>query len=205
MTTLAIYRQDIRGILGTHVDASTWSHEMIDDGIRQALQQFSDEYFPQETDFAVTTTGRSQDLSSITDIREVVAIAWPWYDDESFHSYVNAWRRIGEQVIYIEDLCGYPSAGEVIRVRYTKTYQLNGLDEYVSSTSVPTTMQRTVELGAAGHAAMIRLRQLSENPAVPDAAYEGLKGVAEMLLAQFSEKLARLNQGTNPVWSNIGL
>lgn len=204
MTTLAIYRQDMRGILGTYVDAATWPSEMLDDGIRQALQQFSDEYLAVETSFTVTAAGRQQDLSGITDIREVRGIAWPWTLDYAFREFTNAWRRVGDAVIYIEDEYAYPAVGELIRVRYTKTYKLNGLDS-ATSTTIPVVWQRAIETGAAGYAGAVRLRQLTENPAVPGGAFTELRGVVEKLLENFSQQLANLYLGSNPAWTSIGL
>lgn len=203
MADLSEYRQLIRQVIGAQVDASSWSHELIDEALRQALDMLTEQYPPLETSYTVVTAGRTQDLSSISGIQEIVALAWPWSTDVRFVDYEQPWARVGEFSVRF-DGDSYPAAGEVIRVRYRQAYAVASLDGALTTT-VLDSAQRHLTIGAAGYAGRIRLRQLSENPAVPANAVEDLRLVADELVGRFVDWLARLNSGSNPAWSNIGL
>lgn len=84
------------------------------------------------------------------------------------------------------------------------SYTISSLDS-ANVTTLPDNMITTIAVGAAYHSCLIRLRQISENPALPATADEQLRNLAQQWNVLFAERLDRVAQRINPTWGNIGL
>ena len=198
---LASYRTLVGQILATAVDSSTWTTEIIDDALRHAMNLYN--RLPvYEISFTVASTDREQDLSTITDIDEVLAVAYPWSDGADFAARMRDIRSVADQTIYFEDT--EPQEDEVIRVRYTKQHKIKDLDS-AATTNIATRHARIVGLAAASHACVTRFRQLSENPATPKEALDALRLAASAYMDEAREHIANHRRGVNPHWTGIGL
>lgn len=205
MTVLATYQTYVESAIGDEVDTSTWSDEMKEEALRRALLDY-DPVIAYETDFTVTTTGYSQDLSGITSLREILAVAYPWYEGASFAEQSLPWRYVTDQTITFSTAYIQPAAGETIRVRYRKTHTIEDLDS-AAATNVPDRHDFIIAIGAAGHLCNLRIRQISENPAIPltPEANTILERSRDDYMNQFYAGLATAQTRHNPTWSTIGL
>ncbi len=160
--TLSTLRDRVERML-TDTGNNIWSADDIDEGIRQALHEYS-KTRPLKTVSTLTLSadGREIDVSSLTGLLSVSEI-WCNYtaSDPEFPPNRRAfmqWPDLG--MIYVID--DYePSSGDVMRVFYTKLQTLNGLDSE-TSTSVPLEDETLVATGAAGFAATGRAIDLTE-------------------------------------------
>ena len=160
--TLATLRDRVEQVLADTGNA-IWSTDDIDEGIRQALHEYS----KTRSLRAISTVprsaaGREIDISSLTGLLSVSEI-WCDYTSSApeFPANVRAfqhWRD--EQKLYVTD--DYePASGDVVRVFYTKLQTLNGLDS-ATATTVPLEDETLVATGAAGYAATSRAVDLAE-------------------------------------------
>jgi hypothetical protein len=201
MTNLAGYRTKVGDLLGSAVDSSTWTTAIIDQALRLALGELNDQIV-YEADFEVQTTGYEQDLSGITALNNIVALAYPWTEGNAFSACLAQWRRIGTNKVYFEFV--EPQDGETIRVRYTQLHVIEDLDSAVATT-VADQHEDLVCLWAAAHACDMRIRQISENPALPRDAMNHLKAVAVVFRSR-AEQILRMVPPVGPVrWGNYGL
>jgi hypothetical protein len=201
MATLTDYRADLDGLLATAVDASTWTTALKDEAIRQALQQYN-AVLVYETSFTVVGSGYEQDLSGISGVNQLLALAWPWSAGADYASRMVRWRVVSGQTVYIEN--GEPAAQDVIRVRHSKLHTISGLDG-AAATNVAEFHRRGLGLLAASWCCTLRVRQLSENPAIPQEAGGYLLELAARFLGEWKERLVSLQRVANPGWSEIGL
>ncbi|KKN37800.1 hypothetical protein LCGC14_0759750 [marine sediment metagenome] len=198
----ASYRTLIDQILATAVDSSTWTDAIKDDALRHALSIY--DHIPvTETSFTVTGTKEKQDLSTITAIHKIIAVAYPWADAASFSELQRPFRHIDDLTIYFEDI--EPVISKIIRVRHTTLHAIKDLDS-AAATTIPVRHTRIIALLGAAAACQLRLRQLSENPAIPASATRTLESTSEWLSAQANELLQAIRIPTTPPnWSAIGL
>ena len=155
-----------------------------------------------ETTFTVTTTGSDQDLSGITALDDILAVAYPWSDSADFAQRMRRTRDIADQTVYFEDC--EPAVDDEIRVRYTKQHAIEDLDS-ASATTVRERHARIVALFAASHACALRYRQLSENPATPTQALDALKFAAAQYMDEARDLVASHRRTVNPQWTGVGL
>jgi hypothetical protein len=198
--TLADYREQMRGVLATALDASTWTDALLDAGLRSALLYLAERLPPVEVTLTCVA-GRTQPLTALPDLLTLAAVGWPWDDAEGVWRGVR-WRWVGSAAIHIES--GVPVAGDGLRLRYWRRLTVSGLDG-ATATTLPDRHADLVATGAAGYALLGRVRQMGENPAVPKAAAATYVQVAGALIAQFSDG-CRLLDGTasTPAWPQIG-
>jgi len=201
MAVLADYRSDVGNLLATAVDASTWTTALLDEALRRALGELN-LLLVYESDFTVATGGYEQDLSSLTDIYTVLAVAYPWQEGWDFARYLAVWRVVGPNKIYFSTV--RPAAGETIRVRYCKQHKIDDLDS-AAATTVPDLHRSLVALWAAAYACELRQRQLSENPALPNDAGKQLAGVAVCFRRRAQETISHIPPLGRLRWGNIGL
>lgn len=201
MTNLSGYRTHLDNILATAVDASTWTDAIFDQSLRQALQELNSLLVYEET-FTVASTGYEQTIS-ITDLLSITALAWPWYDGFDFHHHMVPWRLVEppNKVYFIH---AEPQSGDSIRVRFNKEHHIENLDS-ATSTTVPDTAEQLTALLAAEQACTLRIRQISENPAIPQRAMTHLQAAA----ADFREQAQRFRNvypAAGPIrWGDMGL
>jgi hypothetical protein len=146
-----------------------------------------------ESSFTVTEAGYEQDLSGITAINCVLAVAYPWENGAEFGSCGAAWRFSAVNKLYFVSV--QPAVGEVIRVRHTKLHAIDDLDG-AGATTVPEVHRALVGLWAAAYACELRGRQSGE---------EHLGAAAE----RFRQRAQEANSFMPPVvrlrWAAIGL
>lgn len=201
MSTIIDYRADLDELLATAVDGATWTDAIFDAALRRGLALY-DMRRVYEGDFTVTNPGHAQDMSSLADLNEVVALAYPWQDGAKFDQQAVRWRSIGDQTVM---LAGYaPQVGEVIRVRYTRRHCIEGL-EGATETTVPERHRLVVGLAAAAYACDLRRRQLSENPAQPASAVATLEKLAATFRADFFRYLHLIQPSDVVAWAALGL
>lgn len=201
MTVLADYRSDVGNLLATAVDAATWPTALVDEALRRALGELN-VLLVYEASFTVTTTGYTQDLSSLTAINAVLAVAYPWHEGWDFARYLATWRLVGPNTVYFS--VAQPAAGETIRVRHTKLHTIQDLDS-AAATTVPEVQRGLVGLWAAAFACDLRQRQISENPALPPDAGKQLAGVATRYRQRAQEMVSHVPPLGRLRWGNLGL
>lgn len=199
--SLADYRSDLDSILATAVDASTWTDAIFDEGLRLALGELNNQLV-YEDDFEVATTGYEQDLSGITDLFNILGLAYPWVEGSDFGRCMTDWRWVGHNLVYFVDV--QPQDGEIIRVRYSKLHKIDDLDS-AASTTVPDAYRRLVGLWAAAYCCDLRVRQISEDPALPRAAAGDLRQVASGFRQLAKERISHIPPSKAINWYNLGL
>ena len=200
-TALAGYRTHLDNILATAVDSSTWTTAIKDQAIRHALTAYDDR-FTYETSFTVAVTGYQQDLSGITALRDILAVAYPWSDGASFVQLSRRFRTVADLTVLFDDC--QPAKDEVIRVRHTINHKIKDLDS-AAATTVPDRHATLLATYAASWACHLRRRQLSENPAIPDHALAALTAYATQFHIDATELLRTARIGENPAWQHVGL
>jgi hypothetical protein len=160
--TLATLRDRVELELADSGNA-IWSSDDIDEGIRQALHEYSRTRPLQSVGTVVLdATGREIDISSLSGLLGVVQI-WCDYDsgDPAFPPNRRSFQHWPDsQKIYVDD--DYePQNGDTMRVFYTKLQTLNGLDSE-TTTTIPLDDESLIAMGAAGYAATSRAVDLTE-------------------------------------------
>jgi len=201
--TLPDLRTDLEKALAAAIDAATWSDTLKDEAIRQALRAYSLQGPAYEVDLPVTVAGHEQPLAAIADLLAIETVAYPWTDGLLIEDYAVRWRRIGPDTIRIDRQP--PQVGETLRVRYRRLHTISGLDG-ASVTTVADKHRAILSTGAASFAATLRLRQMSENPAIPQKAADELRRLRDDWDFWFTDMLERLSGSVqNPVWARVGL
>ena len=204
MSDLTGLRTSLGWLIGSAIDAATWTPALLDEALRNGLRTYSERGPISETSFLVSTSGSQQELSSIAQLYSVVGLAWPWSANADFERLAVRWRLIDQQSVYLLDGL-QPLAGDLLRVRYRKLYTIQELDG-AASTTVPPDHERIVLLASVVWLVDIRLRQLAENPAVPKEAVPTLTALREEWQAELNERFYALpGLLPNPVWRDIGL
>lgn len=201
MAILSAYRTSLDNILATAVDSSTWTTAIKDEALRMALDDLNP-LLAYETSFAVSSTSYSQSLATITDINQILALAYPWASGGDFGKLLVEWRLGG--LAAAEFYSVQPASGQTIRVRYTKLHKIQDLDS-AASTTVPGVCERVVLFAAAAWCCVLRQRQISENPALPDGAQgtgPQLAELAKLFRARFAELVQQLPPLGARQWGN---
>jgi hypothetical protein len=203
MPALTDYRSDLDNLLATAVDSSTWTTAIKDEALRHALLEYN-ELNVYESSFTVSNSGEEQDLSSLTALNQILSLAWPWSDGEVYEHRLVRWRYTANQTVYIED--GEPNANDLIRVRYTRLHAIQNLDG-AAATTVPDRHRLLIGLLACAWASDLRIRQLSENPAIPKEAIRHLVDLAARFRAEASRRFHTIQTlpGPGPSWPTLGL
>lgn len=160
--TLTTLRDRVELMLADSGNA-IWSTGDIDEGIRQALHEYSKTRpLRAVSTLTLSADGREIDASTLTGILSVSEI---WCDYTASDPEFPANRRSyaywpDEQTIYVTD--DYePASGDVMRVFYTKLQTLSGLDS-ATATTILLDDETLVATGAAGYAATSRAVDLAE-------------------------------------------
>lgn len=192
--TLALtdYRSDVYNQLAAAADASKWTPAMLDDALRLALNELNTQLV-YETSFTVTVAGFEQDLSGITAINAVLAVAYPWVDGAEFGHCVTPFRFTGVNQIYFTN--AEPAVDEVIRVRYSKLHTIQNLDS-AAATLVTDAHRALLGLTAAAIACEMRYRQAGE---------QYLLNAAEVFRRRAQEALSHVPPLGRLRWGSLGL
>lgn len=168
MSTLAQLRDRVEVVL---VDSGNliWSTDAIDEGIRQALEEYSRTLPLLKSDtLTLGAAGREIDLSSLTGLLDVTRVYWPY--DASAETWppnrVKGWRlTLLDGDTPTLELTGWdqaqPQAGDVVRLWYTAMQTIDGLDSADAST-VRQDHESLLVVGAAGKCALFRAADLIE-------------------------------------------
>jgi hypothetical protein len=155
-----------------------------------------------ETSLTLAADGRTQDVSTVPNLDEVLAVAWPWREGDNFSSLAVRWRVVGDHMLYLETHSA-PQTGDVLRLRHTCRHTLDGLGG-ATTTTIPDRHQPLVTLAAALWAIDLRVRQMSENPAIPQDAAPLLQTLRRDLHTRYEEGLGRVLNRTPLRWELIG-
>ncbi len=207
---LTQYLAAVKLVLNTSsADAALYPDALITEAIRQALREYGEMAAPVETVLTVATAGQSQSLASITDLQEVILIAWPWEADPGgvdLRDWIVRWRQTAPGTVWLEEF--EPSAGDKMLVYYRKRHTVNGLDG-ATSTTVPAEHEALIVLGAAGWSVEFHDRAAIEavKGMTPDAA-KRLEAWGHQRLSEFRtalKDLPRVAPLVRPAWRGIGL
>lgn len=194
-------RSDIDALLANAVDAATWTDALKDGAIREALLIYSLRGPAFEADVVVTLAGHEQELGVLPGLLVIEAIAWPWHDGLLIEDQAVGWRIVGPSAVRMDRVA--PQVGDILRVRYRRTHTVAGLDG-AAQTNVPDSHRGLLAEGAAAAALALRIRQVSENPAIPAQSVAVLRAEHQRREAQFTWLLEQMQGGSRlPVWAAI--
>ena len=106
MSDLTGLRTSLGMLIGSAIDAATWTPALLDEALRNGLRTYSERGPISETSFLVTTSGSQQDLGSIAQLYNIVGLAWPWSTNADFERLAVRWRLIDQQSVYLLDGVG---------------------------------------------------------------------------------------------------
>lgn len=187
-------------LLGASYALDGWEDAVVTEALAQGLADANVWMPPVEVSFTVTEPGYEQDISSLSPI-QVLAVAYPWQDGDSFREAAVTWRLADPGVLALGG--AEPAAGATLRIRYRKHYAVQGLDG-AAATTLPLNAERALLLAAASHAYLIRYRQLSRRPSTAPSDLQACKELAEVYRKQF-EVAAAGGSGPLPAWPQLGL
>jgi hypothetical protein len=186
--TLSTMRDRVEVVL-QDTGNTTWDTDDIDEGIRQALEQFSRRRPQLKIDtVTISTAGREVDISSITDLVRVSRVWWPY--DSSSPTYPPNWVHFETwpgSKIYITEPSA-PAVDDVVRIWYTAEHTINGLDS-ATATTIPLDDESFLIDGAAAFAARFRAREIAETATVDAKVYERIDDWQKTMMREFSEGL----------------
>jgi hypothetical protein len=159
----------------------------IDEAIRWAIYRYA-EVYPQHKIATLTlaAAGREVDISSLTGYIDVHRIWWEYTSTDP--EYPPNWRDFEVwpgDIVYVND-GEEPGAGDKVRVFYTLTHTLSGLDT-ATATTIPERDINLIVTGATGFAAEERVQE-SPQRSVP----RKLREWALSRLREFERGLSRL-------------
>ena len=190
--TLTTIRDRIETALA---DASNdiWAAADIDEAIRKALAEYSIAR-PQDkiTTLTLAAAGREIDVSSIAGITDITEIHLPYHSSDPAYPPQRRPFRFWSDSSLLYLMGSYqPQAGDVVRVFYTVSQTLSGLDSQ-TETSFPEAHAHTIIKGAAAFAVLTRALDLTEQVTLDRHSTEYLQAHGNRLLAQFREELYSL-------------
>lgn len=150
------------------VSNAIYSDALIDESIRQALEQYSNAY-PKvvETTITLSADGREISLSTLTDLIEVIDVWYPYSSSPEVFppNQVVGWRVYWDSttpMLYIHTAqTAQPQSGQDVRIWYSAMQTVNGLDA-AATTTVREDHEHLLVIGAASKAAMSRAADLVE-------------------------------------------
>ena len=186
--TLTTMRDRVEIVLQDSGNA-TWAAGDIDEGITQAIEQYSRRR-PQHAVGVITLAadGREISLSTLTGLVRVERVWCPYDVSDPTHppNWVHFQTWPGS-LIYIDDPTE-PSNGDVVRVFYTKEHTLNGL-EGAGTTTFPVDDDSFLIDGAAAFAARFRAVEIAEQATVDRDVFKRLTDWATTMMKEFTEGL----------------
>ncbi len=171
-----------------------WTTGQLERAIRKALMRYS-EVRPQVVMGTVASAAtREYSLSSLTGLVDVLRVEWPWVQGAGMTyppPYVD-FDVLDDRISIALRTATCPKVTDApLRVTYTKTHTLLGLDG-AAGTTVPAEDEETLIVGACAYAAIQRARTVVEavNPSADTP--ELWQKWGEARLAEFEAELARL-------------
>lgn len=200
MSNLAQIRDRVEQVL-LDVSNAIFSPNLIDEGIRQALDEYS-RALPLEKESMITleSDGRLVSLGNLSGLMFVTSVWWP-YDEANATWPPNRprgwqlyWNGTTPYLFFSDERGAQPQAGQKVRLWYATPHSLEGLDG-AALTTLPSEHESLLVSGAAGYAAMSRAVDLIETSGA-DLYGVGLLGVwAQRQLREFRRALQELQRG----------
>lgn len=164
MSALAAFRTRIVNSL----DDSTlkYSNDIIDEALRKVLNEYT-RAFPniKSTSFTVATAGRTQTLTSCTNLMNIIQLVHPYVSTAADpfcnerEDFTLTWLDGSPMAYFTGD--DIPQVAEVIFVKYAAKQAIKDLDS-AAATTVRDDHESLLIVGAAGQAALIRASGLTE-------------------------------------------
>lgn len=185
-----------------------WSTGVLDEGIRLALAEYSDQN-PRQAIGTVTLAadGREVDISSLSSL---LAVRRVWYDYNSNDpEEPPRWVRFEVwpgNILYIPG-GNEPKTNEVFRVFYTAQHTIKDLDS-AANTTIPLDHESAFVDAAAGYAATSRSIDLIEQVTMSENSITYLENWGNARLREWRAWLETIRPRlleSNPVWGSIGL
>ena len=161
-TTLADFTTRVLAMLGD-VSANRYASAQTDEAIRAALAEYSRAYpAVAGASFTVTSPGKDQAITTLPAyIQFLTKVQWP-ADTNPTNNIIHAWYATypsGVPNLHLQ--WDQPAAGDVINLVYAANHTISGLDGGCATT-IPPVHNDMLALGAAGHAAVDRSIQITE-------------------------------------------
>jgi hypothetical protein len=171
-----------------------WTADDVDEAIRQALQRYS-QLIPAEAiaAIALAAAGREIDISSLTGYIKVLRVWWDY--DATDPDYPPHWRDFElwpGDLLFVKS-ASEPSAGDTVRVWYTKPQTLSGLDG-AAATTFQARDESLLVIGAAAFAAYSRAVGRAESVNVDGYTSRKLRDWSELRMAEFEAGLHQLSR-----------
>lgn len=164
MTTLSILRPRIAAVLG---DSSNlrYSTDLLDEALRVVIESYSLAYPQIKTAVHTATAGRTQTLTTFTDLQHIIRIYYPYDSSDEIHlpygyGYYYFWQD-GAPRLDLFNTPTIPQAGDLIVIEYSAPHTLEGLDTAITTT-IPAQHFTPLVHAAAGEAAAIRAQNMVE-------------------------------------------
>jgi hypothetical protein len=197
---LVSLKTHLLALLGASYSIDGWEDAVLTEALAQGLADTNVWLPPVEASFSVTEPGYDQDISSLAPI-QVLAVAYPWTEGDTFREAAVTWRMAGPGVLALGGV--EPTAGMTVRVRFRKRYAVAGLDA-ATATTLPENAGRALLLAAASHAYLIRYRQLARRPSTAPSDLQSCKDLSDVYHKQFEAAVAD-SSGSLPAWPQLGL
>ena len=189
--TLSTLRDRVEIMLQDSTNA-TWAAGDIDEAIRQALHAY-EQVVPRQALTAITlsSAGREVDISSVTGYLEILRVWWDY--DSTDPEHPPNWRDFEVwpgDLLWIND-GDAPASGDKVRLWYTLTHTLNGLDS-ATATTFAADHESTIAIGAAGFAALFRSQEVTETVTADGWAPRNLREWGNTMIAEFTSQLHQI-------------
>ena len=212
MSTLAQIRTRLQVLL-MDTGAGIWDTTTLDEGIRRALDQYS-QVLPLDVESVLTLPGDGWEiaLNSYSGLLGVIRVHWP-YDttltpENQYTNKVKRWRLWWDDAQPVLELNTEaneePELDDELRLWYYKRHTIDGLDS-AAVTTIPTRHETGIIVGAAAAAALSRAVDLVET-AGTDMFQIVLLGTwargKEREFARFLENVSKESTQSGPPFEN---
>lgn len=165
-----------------------WSTDDLDEGIRKALFDYTLAVpLLQTADITITQHGRQVDISSITNIMQVVDVWLPYTGNEDSPRRQPFRHWVPLNILFAEGVY-VPRTGDTAHIFYQAYHTLEGLDS-AAETTFPDQHASTIVLGAAAYCAASRAIELTDQVTVDRDAVERLQTWARRAMLDFKDRL----------------
>jgi hypothetical protein len=182
MSSITEYRTAVLTLLDDAA-GGRYSSDLIDQTVRLALREYG-RVHPNLATYNVDGTGER--VIELPADFQPLSILGVEYHDESQSPQArlrfNAYTQDGQWVVELMDMA--PSASESIDMTYTSAHTIDGLDE-AAGTSVPAGHEHTIQVGAAGFAALTRAASRAETVNLQPGLSRSLLELSSVLLQDF--------------------
>ena len=191
-TTLADFTTRVLAMLGD-VSANRYASAQTDEAIRAALAEYS-RAAPAivGASFTVTAAGKDQAITTLTtNIQFLTRVQWPADPDPTIN-IIHAWYSTypaGVPNLHLQ--WDAPQVGDIINLVYASNHTISGLDGG-STTTIPPVHKDLLAMGAAGHAAVDRSIQITEQMTQRASNASTLANWGALRLQEFKAALAIL-------------